>query len=95
MRQRIDAERRVKKQHRTPDKADHQPRPSRDPKTEKPEDHRWDLLEPVQPPQFGKGRKIRHLDQIGRIVLPEKNPADMASRTRLSATIGRVVLKPK
>ena len=49
----------------------------------------------MQPPQLGKGRKIRDLHQVGLIVLSSENPADMAvdeplvpGRMHISTCIG-------
>src|SRR4029453_14471927 len=60
MRKRVDAERSVINQCRTPAETDHQPRPSGSNKTEDSQSQRWPQFELVQKSQFGIAHEIRH-----------------------------------
>src|SRR5215208_137963 len=76
--ERIDAKRGVIEQNRAPQESDHQARPTCDEKTEYGECNRRQDFEFVQPQQLGELGKIRDFHQVGPVVLPIENPAEMA-----------------
>ncbi|GAB9244781.1 hypothetical protein BDS110ZK12_53150 [Bradyrhizobium diazoefficiens] len=73
----VDAECRVIQNHGAPHKSDHEPRPPGNQEAQTREHDRRQQLQPVQPHQLGIRRQIRYLHEVGRIVLPVKDPAEM------------------
>src|SRR6476469_2787736 len=82
----IDAEGRVIDQHGAPQEADDETGPSANQETERSQRDGWQEFQAMQPHQLRIGGEISDFHEVGAIVLPVKNPAEMtveeASMTR-------------
>ena len=65
-------------QDRTPKEADHEPSPPTEYETQRAQGDRRQQFVLVQPHQLRKPRQIAYSSQIGGIVPPGENPADVA-----------------
>ena len=65
-------------EHRAPQEADDETGPAREEKAQAGKEHARKDLEFVQPHQFGIARQIRYFGEIGLVVLPGKDPPQMA-----------------